>query len=83
MPRLRADASPIYEAIGGRLRALRQRAGKTLAAAGRDLGISAQQLCKYELGDNRLPPDLTVKVASLYCVTTDFILLGEGGRDAA
>ena len=83
MPRQRAAAAPVYREIGARLRGLRRQASKTLAAASQELGISPQQLCKYERGNNRLPPDLTVRVACLYGGSCDFILRGGEGRDAA
>lgn len=82
MPPLRDDVAPVASAIGRRLRRLRVDRRLTLAAVGDAIGVTPQSVHKYEAGQTQVPADLAVKLAGLFGVTTDAILIGEG-RDAA
>ncbi|MDX2309342.1 MAG: helix-turn-helix transcriptional regulator, partial [Hyphomicrobium sp.] len=52
-----------------RIRQLRTEAGLTLTELGNDLGISHQQLQKYETGTNRLSAGMLAKVAAVLRVS--------------
>lgn len=59
---------------GERVRAFRLKRDLTLAELGRELGISHQQLQKYETGSNRMSVGMLVRVAAaLKHPVTDFI----------
>lgn len=64
------------EEIGKRLRELRG-VHRTLADVSDGSGVSAQQLCQYELGQ-RVPSSETVaKLAAYYDTSIDYIFLGQ------
>ena len=48
------ELDPIHLHVGRRLRELRTGAGLTQGALGRAVGITAQQIQKYEMGKNRI-----------------------------
>lgn len=59
----------VDKAVGERIRQLRTEAGKTLSELGAELGISHQQLQKYETGANRLSAGMLAKVAAVLDVS--------------
>ena len=69
------------EPIHHRLKRARLRAGVTLAQMGVALGVSPQQVLKYERGLNRLCADRLPVWAAL-CGTSVEDLLGDAGRQA-
>lgn len=78
-PRGNRTPDPIDITVGSRLRTRRRAAGLSQAHLGQTLGISFQQIQKYERGHNRLSASMLVKAAaSLGCSPSD--LLGEGSR---
>lgn len=84
-PRLR-DGEPFAaarsaEPIHHRLKRARLEAGATLAQMGVALGVSPQQVLKYERGQNRLCADRLPVWAAL-CGTSVEELLGDAGRHA-
>jgi len=83
MPTLRADVPEMARAVGERLRRLRKSRRLTRPAVAAVLKVTPQAVFKYEKGLSQLPVDLTVKLAKLYGVTCDHILLGEEDRHAA
>jgi transcriptional regulator with XRE-family HTH domain len=64
-------------AVGARIRAIRLTTGLTQSALANGLGVSFQQVQKYERGRNRVSASMLVKTASILgtCVAA---LVGEG-----
>lgn len=56
---------PLDVHIGGRIRALRSMRRLSLEQIGEQVGLSYQQIRKYELGDNRISASTLFKVASV------------------
>lgn len=61
--------------VGENVRALRTEAGLTLTALGAELGISHQQLQKYETADNRISAGMLASIASIFKVPIDDLFL--------
>ncbi len=55
---------PIDVAVGGRVRELRIRAGLSQVELGREIGVSFQQVQKYENGANRMGASRLCQVAA-------------------
>ena len=64
-PRQSSSRAPtrVDQLVGGKIRALRIAQNRTLAELGSELGISHQQLQKYETGTNRLSAGMLSTVA--------------------
>jgi transcriptional regulator with XRE-family HTH domain len=64
-PRQSSSRAPtrVDQLVGGKIRALRIAQNRTLAELGAELGISHQQLQKYETGTNRLSAGMLSTVA--------------------
>lgn len=62
---MKGSASTLDIAVGWRVRTLRERSGITQAEMARQLGISFQQLQKYESGKNRISAGRLKVVAEL------------------
>jgi len=73
------EPDPLDREIGARLRLLRRRAGLSQAAVGRILGVTFQQVQKYERGSNRLSASALAKVARALGVSPLDILGRRGG----
>jgi transcriptional regulator with XRE-family HTH domain len=71
--------SQIDRAIGQRLRAYRLAAGMSQAAVGKHLGVTFQQIQKYEKGVNRLSGARLVAVMNLLHVKPEQLLGTDGG----
>ena len=69
---------PIDVAVGLRLRTLRKSRGMPQEQLGRALGITFQQIQKYERGTNRISASMLVKAARSLGVGTDALLPAEG-----
>ncbi len=73
--------------IGARLRQLRLERRKTLQVLADDLGVSYQQLRKYELGENRISASTLYRLAQILGVRPivffDRIGAGRSGRAGA
>lgn len=78
-PRSRAP-SDIDRAVGERVRELRLLRGLTLAELGNQLGISHQQLQKYETGTNRLSAGMVAGVAESLGVEIEDLFAKEDGE---
>lgn len=63
--RTRRQQSPIDAAVGARIRSLRIKAGLTQEALAAALGLSFQQLQKYEKGVNRVGPGRLAMLAEI------------------
>ncbi len=62
--------------IGERLHELRSQAGYSQEQAAEILGISRQAVSKWESGQGKPDIDNVIRLAEMYHVTTDYILLG-------
>lgn len=87
MARTRASRAPteIDKIVGERIRAERIRQDVTMQELGEQLGISHQQLQKYETGTNRLSAGMLWKVAAAQGCTMEsyfpFELIGQPRQD--
>ncbi len=59
----KANSHSIDKAIGGRLKMYRQRANISQTALGKHLGVSFQQVQKYENGTNRVSAATLIKIS--------------------
>lgn len=59
----KANTHSIDKAIGGRLKMYRQRANISQTALGKHLGVSFQQVQKYENGTNRVSAATLIKIS--------------------
>jgi len=66
-----ADLEPVLEAVGPRLRDLRQRRGATLADLSRSTGISVSTLSRLESGQRRPTLELLLPLARAHQVPLD------------
>ena len=67
--------------IANQMRAVRVAQGMTLEYVARQIGISYQQLQKYENGTNRVPTESLVKFTALFGMNTDdFYALATGKK---
>jgi transcriptional regulator with XRE-family HTH domain len=55
---------PFYRKLGRNLRVARSTAGKSQTDVAKCLGVTFQQVQKYEKGTNRIPVDCLVKLAA-------------------
>ena len=79
--KLRSRApSSTDKAVGERVRELRTLHNLTLAELGRELGISHQQLQKYETGTNRLSAGMLAAVADALRVEIPDLFAREAGK---
>ena len=75
MPRRRKTNAPVDEKlIGGRLRELRKRRGKTQVEVAAALGINQSLISQYERGETRLHGALVAAFARALRTTSDEIL---------
>ena len=74
------NAEIIRRGFGARLRALRKARGWKPKQTAARLDILYHRYMKYEEGLREPPFWLLVRMARLYAVTTDFLLLGEEGE---
>ena len=72
------QVTPADSFAGKRLRAARQGKDVTLEQLGKHIGVSAQQVRKYEVGQNRMSVGVLVEAASFLEVPVDFFF--EGAR---
>ena len=76
-----AHPDPIDIAVGARIRARRLELGMTQTKLANALGLTFQQVQKYESGDNRVAASTLVRSARALGVATA-ALVGEGGDSA-
>ncbi len=65
------------KAIGQRIRQLRRQAGVTQAQLAQKLGISAQQLQKYEKGSNKISASRLILLAEIFDLSVIAFLEGK------
>ncbi len=82
-PRRRSDRAPteidIY--VGEFIRSQRSRSGMTLAALGKQIGISHQQLQKYETGTNRISAGMLYQFSQVLNVSVSQFFPSVDGED--
>lgn len=66
--------------FGGTLKALRKAAGLTQAQLAAQIGVTKSVISFYELQERAPSPDVLVKCAAIFHVTTDY-LLGVDSRE--
>ncbi|MEO1193331.1 MAG: helix-turn-helix transcriptional regulator [Pseudomonadota bacterium] len=80
----RKGRSMINGHVGSRLRGRRVLLGLSQAQLGRALGVTFQQIQKYENGASQLTPERLQKAADALGVTVDFFFKGlEGGESGS
>lgn len=60
--------------VGERIRRLRESRGIEQMALGRALNASQQTISKIENGQTQIAPDMLIRVATYFDVTTDYLL---------
>jgi transcriptional regulator with XRE-family HTH domain len=70
--------NPLDKAIGARLRAYRHAAGLSQSQIGFKLGVTFQQIQKYENGKNRLSGSRLITAATVLKVSPSDLLGGNG-----
>ena len=65
---------PIDVEVGARVRAIRNAKGMSQTALGKALGVSYQQMQKYERGANRISASVLVKIARCFGVRPSQLL---------
>jgi transcriptional regulator with XRE-family HTH domain len=71
----------VDKAIGGRLKLYRQRANLSQTALGKHLGVSFQQVQKYENGTNRISAASLMKIARFLSISIGDLLSPQGQPD--
>ncbi|HXR95118.1 MAG TPA: helix-turn-helix transcriptional regulator [Rhizomicrobium sp.] len=77
----KANSHSVDKAIGGRLKLFRQRANLSQTALGRHLGVSFQQVQKYENGTNRISAASLMKIARFLNISIGDLLSPQGQTD--
>lgn len=67
---------PVNVELGERIRAMRRLRMMTQSDLGRQLGITFQQVQKYERGRNRLSVAMLLHIARILCVPPELLLTG-------
>ena len=81
----KANSHSVDKAIGGRLKNFRQRANLSQTALGKHLGVSFQQVQKYENGTNRISAASLMKIARFLNISIGDLLSSQdqGSRKSA
>jgi transcriptional regulator with XRE-family HTH domain len=74
----KANTHAIDKAIGGRLKMYRQRANISQTALGKHLGVSFQQVQKYENGTNRVSAATLIKIARFLNISVGELMVLDG-----
>lgn len=80
---MNGDRQPVEAdfVVGANLRRLRNQHGLTLQELASQLGMSHQQLQKYETGSNRVSAGVLYHIARVFCVPVDALF--EGADDGS
>jgi transcriptional regulator with XRE-family HTH domain len=70
----------MVDSLGNRLKSLRTKKGLTQLQVGNRIGVSKGVISSYELSNRTPPYDILIKLASLYNVSTDYLLGLENKR---
>lgn len=79
----KANTHSIDKAIGARLRMYRQRANISQTALGKQLGVSFQQVQKYENGSNRVSAATLIKIAKFLNVPISDLMVFDSPQSAS
>ena len=79
----KANTHAIDKSIGGRLKMYRQRANISQTALGKHLGVSFQQVQKYENGTNRVSAATLIKVARFLNISIGELMVLDGQQQAS
>ena len=74
----KANTHAIDKAIGARLKMYRQRANISQTALGKHLGVSFQQVQKYENGTNRVSAATLIKIARFLNISVAELMVLDG-----
>lgn len=74
----KANTHAIDKSIGGRLKMYRQRANISQTALGKHLGVSFQQVQKYENGTNRVSAATLIKIARFLNISVGELMVLDG-----
>ncbi|HXS05444.1 MAG TPA: helix-turn-helix transcriptional regulator [Rhizomicrobium sp.] len=74
----KANTHAIDKAIGGRLKMYRQRANISQTALGKHLGVSFQQVQKYENGTNRVSAATLIKISRFLNISVGELMVLDG-----
>lgn len=66
---------------GRRIRQLRVQHGYTQEGFARELNINRSYLSRVESGQKGSSVDLLIQISELFCVSLDYIVMGEGDSD--
>ena len=73
-----APSNPAFrKSLGSRIKALRKQANLTQKDLAKEVGITPQQLNKYESGLNLPPADMLAKLGKALDATVDYLVTGE------
>lgn len=78
-----SNKDPVDIHLGNRLRAAREARHMTLGQVGRDLGLTYQQIRKYESGENRLSASRLYRLSQLLQVEPAYFFRGLSVDDEA
>lgn len=78
-----SNKDPVDIHIGNRLKSAREARRMTLGQVGRDLGLTYQQIRKYESGENRLSASRLYRLSQLLLVEPAYFFRGLGPQDDA
>ena len=78
----KANTHSIDKAIGGRLKMYRQRANISQTALGKHLGVSFQQVQKYENGTNRVSAATLIKISRFLNIAISELMVLDGHQSA-
>jgi transcriptional regulator with XRE-family HTH domain len=78
----KASTHSIDKAIGARLKMYRQRANISQTALGKNLGVSFQQVQKYENGTNRVSAATLIKISRFLNISIGELMMLDGPQNA-
>lgn len=73
------QADSVDEAIGLRIRAVRRERGISQTVLGNAVGLSFQQIQKYERGASRMPASVLIQIARALDIELDGLIEGDPG----
>lgn len=80
---MKAERDPVDVHVGGRLRLLRTARRLSLEELGRRIGVTYQQIQKYETGANRISASTLYRIATVFEVSPTYFFEGleENGKE--
>jgi transcriptional regulator with XRE-family HTH domain len=76
----KANSRSVDKSIGGRLKQFRQQANLSQTALGKHLGVSFQQVQKYENGTNRISAASLMKIARFLNISIGDLMSSRDGQ---